>query len=119
LAAFDQEVVVQPTPEMPATATRATQWEHEGPWLFWAESSSEPIAKWTDFQMRAALRIIAAIKKGRTGKWCAVVKGRGIPANEGGGHEEVPWLLNSDTQEAAWLEARSRFGDNLIRCYST
>lgn len=47
---------------MPATATHATQSEHEGPWRFWSESNEHPVAIWQDDEMKSALREIAAKK---------------------------------------------------------
>ena len=61
-AAFTECVHVEPTPDMPATATHATQSEHEGPWRFWSESNEHPVAIWQDDEMKSALREIAAKK---------------------------------------------------------
>jgi hypothetical protein len=51
------------------------------------------------------------------GSYYALTRGRGIPYNEGGGNEEVPWKLGSTTYDAASTEAERRYGDSLIRVY--
>ncbi len=61
-AAFARAVDVQATPEMPVTAVYASQSEHEGRWIFFNTSCANPIALWTDDEMKSALRENAAEK---------------------------------------------------------
>ena len=102
-AAFSQVITIEMVPEMPSTATRATQGTHGGRWLFWSEQCSNPVAVWSDEEMQASLRQIAENRaKANPKGWVAVVK-------EEGQERTVP--LESHTETTAWLEAMNRFSD--------
>lgn len=104
-AAFNEVVTVEAVPEMPFTATRATQSVHGGRWCFWSEQCDRPVSVWSDAEMQIALSTVAERRaKAHPTGWTVVVMEDG--------QERRPILLeNAVNETTAWLEAMNRFKD--------